>query len=333
MNPTESSKNFSEVLKIYPSESKKNFFEVLKAYSLYLAFLIIFVAFSLLNENFLSVNNVLNIIVQSAIIAIIAVGQTMVILTSGIDLSVGSIVGAVGIGIGLLMVSGVAIPVAIILGLIMGAIFGLINGVITSYGRVPAFISTLGMMGIARGFGLALNKGQPVAGLPLAFEKIASASIAGIPSFVFYTLIIYGVMFVLLERTKFGRHIYAIGGNRDAARLSGVKVKVVEMIVYLFSGLFSAIGAVLLTARLNYSTPVAGTGYELDTIAAVVIGGTALSGGQGKIVGTLVGALMLGILRNGLTILNVSSFFQQITIGSVIIIAVFMDKLNEKKND
>lgn len=314
------------------SEARKTVFETLRSYSLYLAFLVIFIVFSLLNENFLSINNVLNIIVQSSIIAIIAVGQTMVILTSGIDLSVGSIVGAVGIGIGLMMVAGVSIPVAVVTGVFMGAIFGVINGVIISYGRVPAFITTLGMMGIARGFGLAMNEGKPVAGLPLEFEKIASASIWGIPSFVFYTLIIYVIMFVVLERTKFGRHIYAIGGNRDAARLSGVKVKVVEMIVYLFSGLFAGLGSVLLTARLNYATPVAGNGYELDTIAAVVIGGTALSGGQGRIIGTLVGALMLGILRNGLTIVNVSSFFQQIIIGAVIIIAVFADKLNEKKN-
>ena len=315
-----------------PTESKKPFLDVIKSYSLYLAFLVIFIVFSLLNENFLSINNILNIIVQSAIIAIIAVGQTMVILTSGIDLSVGSIVGAVGIGIGLLMVAGLPIPLAVGLGVLMGAIFGLINGLIITYGRVPAFITTLGMMGMARGFGLALNEGKPVAGLPQSFESIASASLGGIPSFVFYTLIIYVIMFVILERTKFGRHIYAIGGNRDAARLSGVKVRVVETIVYLFSGMFAGLGSVLLTARLNYATPVAGNGYELDTIAAVVIGGTALSGGQGRIVGTLVGALMLGILRNGLTIVNVSSFFQQIIIGAVIIIAVFADKLNEKKN-
>jgi len=135
----------------------------------------------------------------------------------------------------------------------------------------------------------------------------------------------------VLERTKFGRHIYAIGGNRDAARLSGVNVRVVETLVYIFSGIFAGIGAILLTARLNYATPTAGNSYELDTIAAVVIGGTALSGGQGKIVGTLVGALMLGILRNGLTILNISSFYQQIIIGAVIIIAVFADKIKDKK--
>jgi len=314
-------------------ETKKTLLEIIKSYSLYMAFMAIFVAFSLLNENFLSINNVLNIVVQSSIIAIIAVGQTMVILTSGIDLSVGSIVGAAGIGIGLLMVSGMPIPIAVLIGVLIGCALGLINGVIISYGRVPAFIATLGMMGIARGFGLALNEGKPVAGLPLAFEKIASEKVGGIPIFVFYTLVIYIIMFVILERTKFGRYIYAIGGNRDAARLSGVKVKVIETIVYLFSGLFSGIGAILLTARLNYATPVAGTGYELDTIAAVVIGGTALSGGQGRIIGTLVGALMLGILRNGLTIVNVSSYFQQIIIGSVIIIAVYADKLNEKKNN
>jgi ribose transport system permease protein len=314
------------------SINQKSIQDLLKSYILYFAFIIIFIIFSVLNKNFLSINNVLNIIVQSSIIAIIAVGQTMVILSAGIDLSVGSIVGAVGIGIGLLMVAGIPIPVVVLLGVFMGSLIGLFNGVVISYGRVPSFIATLGMMGIARGFGLALNEGKPVAGLPMEFEKIASASLGGIPSFVFYSIIIYLIMYVVLERTKFGRHIYAIGGNRDASRLSGVKVKFIETLVYGFSGLFSGLGAVLLTARLNYATPVAGNGYELDTIAAVVIGGTALSGGQGRIVGTLVGALMLGILRNGLTILNVSSFFQQIIIGLVIIIAVFADNLNVKKN-
>ena len=308
-------------------------FDYFKMYSLYLAFVAIFIVFSFLNPNFLSVNNVLNIIVQSSIIAIIAVGQTMVILTSGIDLSVGSIVGAVGIGIGLLMLAGLPLPLAVLAGILLGCLFGAVNGLIISYARVPAFIATLGMMGIGRGIALALNEGKPVSGLPASFEKIASANIAGIPSFVFYTIIIFVIMYVVLERTKFGRYIYAIGGNRDAARLSGVKVKLVELAVYIFSGLFSGLGAILLTARLNYATPIAGNGYELDTIAAVVIGGTALSGGQGKIVGTLVGALMLGILRNGLTILNVSSYFQQIIIGAVIIIAVFADKLKDKKNN
>lgn len=310
-----------------------NLYGLVRTYSLYLAFVAIFVTFSLLNENFLSMNNVLNIVVQSSIIAIIAVGQTMVVLTSGIDLSVGSVVGMVGIAMGLMMVAGLPIPLVVIGGLLIGALVGLINGLIISYGQVPAFIATLGMMGIARGLGLAFNSGSPVAGFPLAFEKIAVTDVFGIPIFALYTLGIYLVMYVVLERTKFGRYIYAVGGNRDAARLSGVKVKKIEYLVYLFAGLFAGLGSVLLTARLNYAAPLAGNGYELDTIAAVVIGGTALSGGQGKILGTLLGALMLGILRNGLTILNVSSYYQQIIIGTVIIIAIFADKFNERQTN
>jgi ribose transport system permease protein len=310
-----------------------NLYGLARTYSLYLAFVAIFVIFGFLNANFVSINNMLNIVVQSSIIAIIAVGQTMVILTSGIDLSVGSVVGMVGIALGLMMVAGLPIPLVVVGGLLLGCLVGLINGLIVSYGRVPAFIATLGMMGIARGLGLALNGGSPVAGFPLTFEKIAITDIAGVPIFALYTLVIFLIMYVVLERTKFGRHIYAIGGNRDAARLSGVKVKTVECLVYLFSGLFAGLGSVLLTARLNYAAPLAGSGYELDAIAAVVIGGTALSGGQGKILGTLLGALMLGILRNGLTILNVSSYYQQIIIGTVIVIAVFADKLNERQSN
>lgn len=306
-------------------------YSLVKSYSLYLAFVLIFIVFSFLNTNFLSINNVLNIVVQSSIIAIIAAGQTIVILTGGIDLSVGSIVGAAGIAMGLLMAAGLPVPVAVVSGLGLGALIGLINGLIIAYGRVPAFITTLGMMGVARGAGLALNSGSPVAGFPPVFEKIATTSLAGIPIFAFYSLIIFVVVYIVLERTQFGRHVYASGGNRDAARLSGVKVKKIESLVYVLSGLFAGLGGVLLTARLNYAAPLAGSSYELDTIAAVVIGGTALSGGQGKILGTLLGALMLGILRNGLTILNISSYYQQIIIGTVIVIAVFADKFNERQ--
>lgn len=306
-------------------------YSLVKSYSLYLAFGLIFIVFSFLNTNFLSINNVLNIVVQSSIIAIIAAGQTIVILTGGIDLSVGSIVGAVGIAIGLLMAAGLPVPVAVVSGLGLGALIGLINGLIIAYGRVPAFIATLGMMGVARGAGLAFNGGSPVAGFPPAFEKISTTNLAGIPIFALYSLIIFVAVYIVLERTQFGRHVYASGGNRDAARLSGVKVRKIESLVYVLSGVLASLGGVLLTARLNYAAPLAGSNYELDTIAAVVIGGTALSGGQGKILGTLLGALMLGILRNGLTILNISSYYQQIIIGMVIVIAVFADKFNERQ--
>ncbi|WHH58068.1 ABC transporter permease [Petroclostridium sp. X23] len=306
--------------------------ECLKKISIYLAFLCIFIIFSIINPNFISISNILNIIVQSSILAIIAVGETMVILTNGIDLSVGSIVAFVGIAMGLALVAGVPVVLVVILGMVLGLIVGAINGIIISYGRVPSFIVTLGMMGIARGAALALNSGKPVAGFPSAFEKIASTKIVNIPIFIFYCAIIYVLMYIVLHKTKFGRYIYAIGGNRDAARLSGVKVKKVEMFVYALAGLFCGIGAIMLTTRLNYATPIAGNSYELDAVASVVIGGTALSGGQGKILGSLMGALILGTLRNGLTILNVPVYFQQIVIGIVIIMAVFIDKLKEKEN-
>ncbi len=307
--------------------------DLIKRFSLYIGFIIICVAFTILSPYFMTKSNILNIIVQSSIIAIIATGQTMVIVTGGIDLSVGSIVAFVGVFTGLLLTAGMAIPLAVIISIVLGILIGLINGAAISYGRVPPFIMTLGMMGIAAGGALALNNGQPIAGFPAGFQTIATASVASIPSFVFYTIIIYAVMYVVMERTKFGRYIYAIGGNRSAARLSGVKVKFIEMLTYAFSGLFSGIGAVLLTARLNYATPTAGSGYELDAIAAVVIGGTSLAGGEGKVVNTLVGALILGTLRNGLTILNVSSYYQRIIIGIVIIAAVFADKIKDRSNN
>jgi len=306
------------------------FSNTIKKMSLYLAFIVIFLVFSLINPSFITLNNILNIIVQSSIIAIIGVGQTLVILTGGIDLSVGSIVAFVGIATGLMLKAGMPLAYALIIAILIGMVLGMLNGIVVSYGRVPSFIATLGMMGVARGGALALNSGKPVAGLQAGFEKIATTSIGTIPIFVFYCVAIYATIYVLLEHTKFGRHVYAIGGNTVAARLSGVRVKRVEALVYVIAGIFAAMGAIMLTARLNYATPIAGSGYELDTIAAVVIGGTSLSGGQGKIIGTLVGALMLGMLKNGLTICNVAAYYQQIIIGVVIIMAVFADRMKEK---
>lgn len=304
--------------------------EFLKKFGIYLGFLIIFILFSVLSPYFFAQRNILNIIVQSAIIAIIAIGETIVILTGGIDLSVGSIVAFVSIITGMTLVAGWPIPLAIIFSIMVGVMIGLINGTIISFGKVPAFIMTLGMMSIAKGASLAANAGRPVSGLPISFQNIATTRILGIPIFVIYCIIAFTIMYIVLNKIKLGRYIYAIGGNKSAARLSGIKVKKVNTIAYVFSGLFAGIGGVLLTARLNYATPLSGEGYELDVIAATVIGGTALSGGSGNILGTLVGALMLGTLRNGLTLLNVSSFYQKIIIGTVIIAAVFVDRAKDR---
>ncbi|HPE69444.1 MAG TPA: ABC transporter permease [Thermotogota bacterium] len=305
--------------------------KILKNYGIYIGFVAIVVIFSLSSEYFLDMYNLMNILVQSSLIAIIAVGQTFVILTGGIDLSVGSTVAFSSVSVGLMLVSGVPIWMAVIFGTLIGAGVGMVNGVAIAYGKIPAFIVTLGMMSIARGAALALNSGKPVSGLPWTFERIASTEIAGIPIFVFYMIGIYLLGYLVLYRLRLGRYLFAIGGNRKSTRLAGINVKRYETSAYLISGLLAGLGGVLLTARLNYATPLSGNSYELDTIAATVIGGTSLAGGEGSLVGTLVGALLLGTLRNGLTLLNVVSYYQQIIIGSVIILAVFYDRMRANK--
>lgn len=304
---------------------------ILRNYGMFIGFALIFLIFSLSSEYFLDVYNLMNILVQSSLIAIIAVGQTFVILTGGIDLSVGSIVALTSVGSGLMLVSGVPIPIAILLGILIGVGAGVVNGMTIAFGKVPAFIVTLGMMSIARGGALALNNGKPVSGLPFEFERIASTEIFGIPIFAIYMGVVFTIGFFILYKTRLGRHIFAIGGNREATKLSGINVPFNEMMAYAISGLLAGLGGVLLTARLNYATPISGNAYELDTIAAVVIGGTSLAGGEGGLLGTLIGALLLGTLRNGLTLLNVVSYYQQIIIGSVIILAVFYDRMKTKK--
>jgi ribose transport system permease protein len=304
---------------------------ILRNYGMFIGFGIIFVIFSLSSEYFLDVYNLMNILVQSSLIAIIAVGQTFVILTGGIDLSVGSIVALTSVSTGMMLTAGVPIPLAILFGVLVGLGAGLVNGITVAFGKVPAFIVTLGMMSIARGGALAMNSGKPVSGLPFEFERIASAEFFGIPIFAIYMLVIYAVGYFILYKTRLGRHIFAIGGNREATKLSGVNVPFNEMMAYAVSGVLAGLGGVLLTARLNYATPISGNAYELDTIAAVVIGGTCLAGGEGGLIGTLIGALLLGTLRNGLTLLNVVSYYQQIIIGVVIVLAVFYDRMKTKK--
>ena len=310
----------------------KNLF---KKYGIYFGFLFILILFSILSPHFLRSKNISNILVQSSILAIIAVGETIVILTGGIELSVGSVVAFTSLSSAFMIVEmGFPIVLGIIIALLLSGLIGLVNGVIISYGRVPPFIATLGMMSIARGGALALKSGQPISGIPLGYERLAITEIFGvIPIFILYTIFIYLLGYVFLVRTRGGRYIYAIGGNRDSARLSGVKVRVYETLAYVICGLLAGVGGILLTARLDYATPIAGIGYELDVIAATVIGGTSLAGGEGFIFGTLLGAVMIGTLRNGLTLLNVSSYYQQIIIGVVIIGAVFLDRIKAIKRD
>ncbi len=286
-----------------------------------------------LTPHFMTVSNLLNIAQQTSINAIIAVGLTFVIITAGIDLSVGSIVAFAGVVLASILQTVMPLPVALLVGLGVGALCGLTNGLLITYGRLPPFISTLGMMSVARGAALLYTSGRPISGFSADFRYLATGEILHIPVPVIIMILIYVIAHVVLTRTKLGRYVYAIGGNEEAAILSGVNVKFYKASVYGICGMLSGLAAIILTARLNSAQPIAGIMYELDAIAATVIGGTSLMGGEGRISGTLVGALIMGVLRNGLNLLGVSSFIQQTVIGSVIIAAVLMDMALKKRRN
>ena len=281
--------------------------------------------------HFLTVSNLFNVLEQTTLNAIVAVGMTFVIVSGGIDLSVGSLLALAGIVLALALESGMPAPAAILLALATGGACGLANGLLITAGRLPPFIATLGMMSVARGVALMLAEGRPISGFSEAFRAIATARVLTVPAPVLITIVIYAVAHFVLTRTVFGRTTYAIGGNEEAARLSGVRVRFHKTAVYGVAGLASAAAAVVLTARLNSAQPTAGTMYELDAIAATVIGGSSLLGGEGTLTGTLIGALIMGVLRNGLNLLNVSSFLQQVVIGIVIIAAVTIDMAMKRR--
>jgi ribose transport system permease protein len=286
----------------------------------------------ILTPYFLTVSNLLNVAEQTSINAIVAVGMTFVILSGGIDLSVGSLVALSGVVLGTALKSGQPMPVALMLALGVGAGCGLVNGGLISWGGLPPFIVTLGTMSIARGAALVYTEGRPVSGFDESFRVLATGRVGFLPAPIIVMALVYLVAHFVLTRTTFGRYVYAIGGNEEATRLSGVAVRFHKTTIYGVSGLMSAIAAVILTARLNSAQPIAGMMYELDAIAATVIGGTSLMGGDGSLGGTLVGALIMGVLRNGLNLLGVSSFLQQIVIGGVIVVAVLLDTVLKRKN-
>ncbi|QEH44749.1 ABC transporter permease [Aggregatibacter actinomycetemcomitans] len=311
---------------------------------LVLFFMILGMSFT--SDAFLSTNNIFNILLQVSVICVISVGMTYVILTGGIDLSVGSIVALSAVCLGLFTHWGVTLlgenPTEPILSIVVivsvlssigvGALCGYINGVIIVYGKVTSFITTLGMMGIARGLALTLSNGKTIYNFPEALRFFGNGRLNitdgfGIPIPVIIALIVVLISFYILTQTIFGRQVYALGGNREAVRLSGINVDKLEIKTYVINGALAAIGAVILVGRLNAAQPIAGTGYELDAIAATVIGGTSLMGGVGSLISTSIGALIMGVLQNGLTLLNVTSYLQRLIIGLVIILAVFLDQL------
>ncbi|MBN8234145.1 ribose ABC transporter permease [Halobacillus kuroshimensis] len=290
--------------------------------------LVLITVVSIINPSFLEPLNLLNLLRQVAINALIAYGMTFVILTGGIDLSVGSILALSSALMAGMMVSGIDPILAILIGCLLGALMGAVNGLLITKGKMAPFIATLATMTMFRGLTLVYTDGNPITGLgdSYAFQLFGRGYFLGIPVPAVTMLLAFAVLWVILHKTPFGRRTYAIGGNEKAAFISGINVSRVKVLVYSLAGLLSALAGAILTSRLNSAQPTAGTSYELDAIAAVVLGGTSLSGGRGLIVGTLIGALIIGTLNNGLNLLGVSSFFQMVVKGVVIIIAVLMDR-------
>lgn len=288
---------------------------------------------SVLSPAFLSVNNLFNVLQQISVLATLAIGGTLVIISRGIDLSVGSVLALGGAVAGWTFAeAGLPMGVAIVAGLAVGAAAGGVNGLLITYGRLPPFIATLAMLSMARGAALVITDGQPISGYPAWFRLLATYDLFGIiPISVLLVALLYVLAWLFLRYRPTGRALYAIGGNEEVARLSGINVRRAKLKVYTVSGALAAVGGLLLTARLNSAQPNAGFTLELDVIAAVVIGGASLTGGSGTVTGTLVGALIIGVIRNGLNLLGVSSFWQSIVIGAVIAGAVMTDTLRNRE--
>ena len=293
-----------------------------------LALVLLFIVITVLNPSFMEPNNILNLLRQTSINALIAFGMTFIILTGGIDLSVGSILALSSALMAGMMVSGLDPILAILVGILLGAIMGVINGILVSKGKMAPFIVTLATMTIFRGLTLVYTDGKPITGIgdSVMFQMLGRGYFLGVPVPAVVMVIAFLILWFLLHKTSFGRKTYAIGGNERASRISGIKVDRVKVAIYGLAGTMAAIAGAILTTRLNSAQPTAGQSYEMDAIAAVVLGGTSLSGGKGRLFGTLVGVLIIGTLNNGMNLLGVSSFYQQVVKGAVILIAVLLDR-------
>jgi ribose transport system permease protein len=306
------------------SRSQKQFLSTFSG--LFLLMLVFFI----LSPHFLTVGNILTVATQTAVIAIIAIGQTYVLITGGIDLSIGSNIALSAMVAGICMRANWPVPFAIFCGLSTGMLSGTLNGIMVAFGNLPPFIATLGMMTVARGLSYTLTKALPIANLPEGFTVFGTGRTFGIPNPVIIMVILSVIFGFILAKTKLGRHVYAIGSNFEAARLSGVNNRMVQMSVYIFSGLLAAFAGLIMAARIITAQPAAGDGYELDAVASSVIGGASTMGGEGTIAGTFIGAFVIGVLRNGLNLVSVSPYVQKIVIGIVIVASVYLDKIKRK---
>ncbi|MEW9672248.1 ABC transporter permease [Ammoniphilus sp. 3BR4] len=310
---------------------KKTAGQIFSKYGIFLIFIAMVVLVSILTPAFLSSQNLINVVRQISFIGIVAMGVTMVIITTGIDLSSGSVIALVSVITASFAQGDHPLILALVLGLGVGALAGFINGTISAKGAIPPFIATLGMMIAARGLALLYSDGRPIGGLSESFLFIGQGEIAGIPVPIIIFVIMGIISHLMLSKTKFGKYTYAIGGNEQAARICGINVDRYKIMIYTYAGFLSALAGIMLTSRISAGQPSMGVMYELDAIAAAVIGGTSLSGGIGTIPGTIIGALIIGVLNNSLDLMNVSSYWQQILKGGIIVTAVLIDSRKNKK--
>lgn len=314
----------------------------LKRFQSLIALVVLCLVLSFLTDKFFTAANGINVLRQVAVNVCISTGMTLIVLTAGIDLSVGSVLALCGAITAGLLKNGIQIPSAdlyigfTILGAILGALvvgslLGWFNGFVITKFKVPPFVATLAMLTIARGFTMLYTEGHPISNLGEKFAVIGAGSFLGIPVPVWIATVVVLLAVFITRKTKLGRYIYAIGGNETAAKLSGIRINRVKLTVYSLGAALAAIGGIIVTSRLDSAQPNAGMSYELDAIAAVVIGGTSLNGGRGSVWGTVIGAVIIGVLNNGLVLLNVSPFWQQVVKGGVILLAVIIDKIGDKK--
>ena len=296
------------------------------------AYLLVLLAagFALASPDFLSSRNLANIALQAAALIIVALGMTLVILTEGIDLSMGAVLGLCGVVMSLILVAHGSLPMALLVALTIGLAVGIANGTLVAYGGMPPFIVTLGVYGMAQSLAMVLTQGNSVTGLPPAIRWFNEGHWLGVPVPIFAMLAVFALTWVLLYRTRFGRYVFAIGGNRRALELAGVPVRAWLVAVYAYAGLLAALASFIMTARMNAAHPTIGIGLEFDAIAAVILGGTSFEKGNGGLGGTLVGALAVAVLRNGLNLIGMSAEWQVATVGLVIVSAVALDALRSR---
>lgn len=310
----------------------KNPADALRSLSVLGILLFICLIFAIASSEFLTASNLINVALQTSIIAIVAIGMTFTILTAGIDLSVGSVMALSGaIAAGLAVRQGLGTFPAIGAALLLGALVGGVNGLLVIRGGMPPFVATLAMLAIARGLTLVYTDGRPIAGIDDRFIFLGTGQLLGIPIPVILLILIGVIAYVITRHSRFGLHVYATGGNEETTRLAGVSPDRIKLAVYVISGTMAAVGGVLLTARLWSAQPNAATGWELDAIAAPVLGGTSLFGGVGSIGGTVVGAFIIGVMSNGLNLMGIPSYYQQVIKGVVFILAVTIDLITKRR--